>query len=159
MFKWLANNKELLIAIFGAGGAGAVLITAFFAKKGSEGGAKPPGVTATASNGGIAISHGGEGNIDVRANEAVGRSAIESLQQRFDLSLTEAAGLLKAFNAAGFSLAQGEAAVTRIAGEADKHEALITALRNDNAAGAAAIVARAGGHPDERSAETRPHSG
>lgn len=143
MFQWIAANKELLIALFGAGGAGAVALSAILSRKRGDRTTRPPGHSATASGGGVAIVQGGSGNIDVRQNETVGGADLDRLQRSLGLSLTEAVRLLQAFRAAGLDLAQGEAAVARIIAQPEGRNPLLAALRGEDGAPAAAILAAA----------------
>lgn len=143
MFEWLAANKELLIALFGAGGAGAVALSAILSRKRGDGAARPAGPSATASGGGIAVVHGGSGNIDVRQNETVGGADLNWLQQGLGLSLAEAVRLLQSCRAAGLDLTQGKAAVARIMAEPERRDALVAALRGEDGARAAAILTAA----------------
>lgn len=143
MFAWVAANKELLIALFGAGGAGAVALSAILSRRRGDGAARPTGHSATASDGGIAVVHGGSGNIDVRQNEVVGGADLDRLQRSLGLSLTEAARLLQSFRAAGLDLAGGEAAAARIIAQPERRDALLAALRSEDDTSAAAILAAA----------------
>lgn len=143
MFDWVAANKELLIALFGTGGAGAIALSAILSRKRGDGVAKPAGPSATASGGGIAVVHGGSGNIDVRQNDVVGRADLDRLQSSLGLSLAEAVRLLRSFRAAGLDLAQGEAAVARIMTQPERRDALVAALCDEDLALAAAIIATA----------------
>lgn len=142
MWQWVAANKDLLIALFGGGGAGVVMLT-MFARKSGENTSKGPVVTATAGPGGVSAAHGGTGNIDIRLNEPVGSEAITELKEQLNISLTEAARLLKAFNAAGLDLAAGKMAVARVSADSNERPALLAALRDDDIARAAFILARA----------------
>lgn len=141
MRQWIADNKDLLIAVFGTGGIGAVLVAALAARKRGDSGSSSPAVSATATSGGVAAAHGGTGSIDLRVNETVGSEYIKGLQQRLGLSLAEAARLLQAFRDTGLTLAQSESVLVRISTHAEIRDALVMALRDEDAARVITIVA------------------
>lgn len=149
MFEWVAANKELLIALFGAGGAGAVALSAILSRKRGDGAAPTAGPSATASGGGIAVVHGGSGNIDVRQNEAVGGADLNWLQQGLGLSLAETVRLLQSFRTAGLDLAQGKTAVARIMARPGQREALVAAVRGEDDARTTAILAATAAEPPD----------
>lgn len=98
---WLSGNEALLIALlalFGAGGAGTLLVQHFLKGGGKASGG--PAIHTKAQGGSTAVTHGGTGNVDVRVNETVSRDRFEEWRTRLGLSRTATTQLVRAIEAA-----------------------------------------------------------
>lgn len=147
MLEWITANQQLLVAIFGAGGVGAIVLTKVLGSK-KSGASSAPNVSASVNGDGNAIAHGGQGDMDVRINDTVDKATIEDMQNRLGISLSQTAILMQALSHAGIDPVQGRAIVTSLA-EADDtsaigqlRSALIAALERGQEGPAAAIVTR-----------------
>jgi len=140
VLQWIADNQQLLIAIFGTGGAGAVLLTTVLKRRRSGGSASQGGTSATASESGIAVANSGTGNVEIVQNETVGEAEIQSLNDQLHLTLTESARMLKAMQAAELPAADLDSIIAKLTSDQAQTGDLIAHLRADNMADAATML-------------------
>ena len=135
MLDWLSQNQALVIAVialFGAGGAGTLIVKQLLRGGGSPGG---PAVHTQAQDGSTAVSHTGTGDIDVRVNEAVSRGAFEAWRTELGLSRAATARLLRTIEAIGLGPERVDALTAELrTGGGDDWDALADALEHEDLA-------------------------
>ncbi|MEL7128422.1 MAG: hypothetical protein AAGK23_02655 [Pseudomonadota bacterium] len=135
MLNWITETRDLLIALFGAGGAGAVLLAWLFSRKksSSPGISKPappaPGISATSSGDGVAVVHGGQGDVRVGVNQMVDELTVCAARDQLALSLLETVRLMKICAAAGLSAEDVDTLLARLEAGATESIALAEAVR------------------------------
>ena len=106
MLTWIEDNQSLiiaLIALFGAGGAGTVVIKKLLSGKTADK-SGPVHITATADNGGYAIAHAGHGNASIEINKHVDLEQFKSIAAQHGLSPLHANRLIEAASQKGLDL-------------------------------------------------------
>lgn len=148
MLQWITDNQELLIALFGAGGVGAILLARLVGSRKATDQEKKttptPSIKSTASERGVAVAHAGHGDVHIGVNRALDEQTIRSAKQKLSLSLQETARLLKLCDAAGLSLEDFDLLLARLGsgGAGGDREALANAVRAGQDNEANAIVLR-----------------
>ena len=144
MLVWIEANQELLVKIFGAGGAGAVVIGALVAwllkNKKNEPPAREPTKNLTAKDHGIVIDSSGSGNVNVGPRE-VGADHYKIAEMALGLSDDETSTLLTLATQLVPSAPDANL-LLRSVEKSELKERLIDALRKEDEREAAKILAQ-----------------
>ncbi|MEL6323707.1 MAG: hypothetical protein AAFQ84_05700 [Pseudomonadota bacterium] len=127
MLQWLLDNGDLLIAVFGAGGAGTVILAAFIARRKSNGRARGE-MRAEATSGGVAAVHGGNGDVTITVNELIAQHDLDALSHQLGLQPAPVATLLRIARDAGLNRDALQEAAISIAKDANAKTELADAL-------------------------------